>query len=125
MNDDYNYIENVQYWLDNMDIKKYTINDNLTVDVDGDVDISEKRLTEIPIQFGKVNGNFYCDSNYLTTLEGCPDYVKGDFWCAFNPLRSILFLPKYIGNKCYCSKEFHNSIEYKRYEVTKKVKELS
>lgn len=45
--------------LQRLGIKKYTINDDLTVDVDGDVDISYKNLVKIPINFGIVSGNFF------------------------------------------------------------------
>jgi hypothetical protein len=56
----------------------YKINDDLTVDVDTDVNISCKYLTNIPIQFGIVIGSFECQSNNLTSLKGCPTKV-GDF----------------------------------------------
>jgi hypothetical protein len=40
-------------------IKNYTINDDLSIDVDGDVDLSNKSLIKIPIKFRKVSGNFH------------------------------------------------------------------
>jgi len=74
----------IREWLEQMGIENYTINDDGTVDVDGDVNISNKNLTEIPIQFGKVNGNFWCNNNELTTLKGVPRIVGGIFSCSIH-----------------------------------------
>ena len=47
-------------------IQNYTINNGL-VDVDGNVNLSNRKLSKIPLNFGKVNGYFYCDDNELTS----------------------------------------------------------
>jgi hypothetical protein len=84
-------------------IVAYTINNDLSVDVRGDVDLYEKNLTELPLQFNKVSGNFYCSKNNLTTLKGCPSYVRRDFMCGSNyPLKSLEYCPKHIGGDFYC-----------------------
>lgn len=62
-----------------MKITNYSINDDLSVDVDGNVYISNKNLTEIPIKFNYIKRNFSCYSNKLTTLEFCPQSIGGDF----------------------------------------------
>jgi hypothetical protein len=61
-------------WLDEMDVIGYTINDDFTIDVNGDVDLSFTKLVEFPdyIQFNYVNGYFNCSNNYLISLKGCP-----------------------------------------------------
>ena len=41
--------EEIQNCLDKMGIKNYTINEDLNVDVKGNVDISQKGLTSIPL----------------------------------------------------------------------------
>lgn len=78
-------------WLDEYDIKNYTLNARGEIDVDGDVDLSSKGLTEFPsfIQFGTVKGNFLCDLNRLTTLKGSPIEVGKVFDCSFNRLVSL------------------------------------
>ena len=78
-------------WLDEYDIKNYILNARGEIDVDGDVDLSSKGLTEIPsfIQFGTVKGNFFCDLNRLTTLKGAPIEVSKVFDCSFNKLVSL------------------------------------
>lgn len=56
----------IQAWLDKMGVENYIINNDLTVDVNGSVDLDRKGLIEIPVQFGIVTGNFYCNENDLT-----------------------------------------------------------
>ena len=58
-------------------IQNYTINEDGTVYVDGNVSLYERNLSKLPLKFGRVTGNFYCQSNKLTTLEGCPQEVGG------------------------------------------------
>ena len=67
----------------------YTISDDGKVNVDNDVDLSHQRLTELPLQFGKVTGNFNCSWNKLTTLKGSPSEVGGDYICLKNELTSL------------------------------------
>jgi hypothetical protein len=83
-------------------IKNYTINDDLSIDVNGCVIISLNKLVDIPIKFNQVNGNFSCSYNKLTSLEGCPIYVNRHFYCIDNELTSLEGLSKYIGYKIYC-----------------------
>ena len=50
--------KDIKNWLKEMKIKNHVINEDLTVDVKGNVDISSQYLKEIPIRFGIVNGFF-------------------------------------------------------------------
>jgi len=85
-------------WLDFMNIRNYTINKDLTVDVNGWVILAKKNLLDIPIQFGVVKGDFLCHDNKLTTLRGCPNEVHGRFICSNNFLKDLLFSPKIVTN---------------------------
>ena len=106
-------------------ITNYTINDDGSIDVNGDVNLFNKKLTELPLAFNKVTGDFdcsfnklttlkgspkwvgrgfYCDENSLTSLEFSPDYVGGGFWCEYNKLTSFEFSPDYVGMNFYCRK---------------------
>ena len=70
--------EEIKLWLDSMEIKGYTINKDLTVDVSGNVNLSSQKITSLPVQFGKITGNFYCNNNNkLTSLKGSPIHVGG------------------------------------------------
>jgi hypothetical protein len=53
--------------------------------------------------FGKISGDFWCDSNSLTTLEGAPEHVGGRFYCSHNNLTSLEGAPKYVGGNFNCS----------------------
>ena len=85
------------------DIENYTINEDSTVDVDGNVDLYDKRLTKLPLKFGKVSGNFSCSFNQLKSLEGSPLSVGGGFNCRFNQLKSLSGAPLSVGGNFSCS----------------------
>ena len=89
-------------------IKNYTINEDSTIDVDGDVDLYNKRLTKFPLKFGKVSGNFSCSFNQLTSLSGAPLSVGGGFYCFNNQLKSLEGSPLSVGGNFYCS---HNQLK--------------
>ena len=96
--------EMIEKWSKEYNIKNYTINDDFTIDVNGNVDIRYKGLTEIPeyIQFGVVDGDFNCELNRLTSLKGAPKEVKGEFNCDNNKLTSLVGAPKEVGGDFYC-----------------------
>ena len=75
------------------EIENYTVNPDGSIDVDGDVDLDNKRLTKLPLRFGRVTGYFFCYSNQLTTLEGSPREVGGKFDCSYNQLTSLECVP--------------------------------
>lgn len=93
----------LDYWLYSENVKNYTINDDLTVDVDGSVNLSNRNIGlhdgYIPIRFGKVSGDFNVSNNNLTCLKGCPSEVGGNFNCSDNNLKSIEDAPLKIGGK--------------------------
>ena len=89
--------DDIIYWLQCNYIENYTVNDDLTVDVKGDVHLTGKTLGEIPIQFGVINGTFYCGANSLTSLKGSPHTVVGNFNCGNNLLTSLEYSPNSIG----------------------------
>jgi hypothetical protein len=92
-------------------IKNYTINYDLSIDVDDVVDLYAKGLTKLPLKFNKVNGDFYCSHNQLTSLEGAPNKVNGDFYCSFNQLRSLEVAPKEVNGHFYCYNNQLTSLE--------------
>lgn len=83
-------------------IDNYTINPDGSVDVDGDVDLSYRELTKLPLKFGEVTGSFCCSDNQLTSLEGSPKYVGGDFSCGYNKLITLEGGPKEVVGDFYC-----------------------
>jgi hypothetical protein len=79
-------------------IINYTINSDNSVDVDGDVNLWDKKLESIPLNFNIVNGYFNCGWNYLTSLKGCPVRVGNYFYCYHNNLTSLQYSPQYMEN---------------------------
>jgi hypothetical protein len=75
-------------WLENAGVTQFRIEGN-TVHVDGDVDISGRKLETIPVKFGRVNGHFDCSENRLTSLCQLPDTVIGNVYCCNNPVCSL------------------------------------
>jgi len=96
--------QRVKNWLDEVGIKKYTINKDLTVDVDGNVELDGMTFEKLPVRFGKVKGWFsvYGCKN-LTSLEGCPKEVSGGFTCSkCSKLKSLEGCPGEVGWDFYC-----------------------
>jgi len=84
-------------------IKNYTINDDMSIDVDGDVNLVNRGLDKLPLEFNNVRINFNCNFNKLTTLEGAPKEVGGDFNCNINQLTTLEGCPLRVGGGFYCS----------------------
>lgn len=112
--------EEIEQWLeiyahpeiaifdDKMDVRiameKWTINEDLSIDSDGDVNIyTSFQNGELPFRFRHVNGSFKCSGCELDTLEGAPISVKGFFDCSNNNLISLEGAPKEVGNSYFCS----------------------
>ena len=93
----------VENWLISMNVKNYIINEDLTVDVNGNVDLSEKNINKIPIQFNIIKGDFFCIYNSLTNLKGCPKVVYGGFTCRENKLTSLEGCSEVITGYFSCS----------------------
>lgn len=84
------------------DINNYTINDDGSINVNGNVYLSFRKLTELPLNFNEVNGEFDCSNNKLTTLKGCPKEVPNDFHCNSNKLTTLEGGPEYVGGYYDC-----------------------
>lgn len=93
-------------------IINYNIDSEGRVNVFGqDVDLTGKNLKRLPLNFGKVAGNFYCDHNQLETLEGAPISVSADFDCSYNKLSNLDNCPKYVGKGFFCNNNNLTSLE--------------
>jgi hypothetical protein len=77
----------IRKWLDEHNITYYTINPDMTIDVDNDVILDEYSESKFPeyIQFGKVNGCFSITETQLTSLVGSPKECE-TFQCGWNKL---------------------------------------
>lgn len=89
----------IKKWLDKYNIKNYTINDDLTIDVNGNVNLRGYKEKELPeyIQFNKVTSYFEISGSNIETLRGCPREcdVFECYGCVY--LKNL----KYAPIKCY------------------------
>lgn len=81
---------------------QYTIHDDLSVSVVDSVNLSDKRLLEIPFKFREVAGAFNCRRNHLQSLKNCPEKVGQFFDCGMNQITSLEHAPKYVSGYFSC-----------------------
>jgi len=89
---------------------KYIIN------VEGCVDLEDKILKKIPIQFGYVTSFFDISNNYVRSLKGCPKKIDGYFSCANNDLTSLEGCPEEVGGNFYC---YSNNVVFQEKDIRK------
>jgi len=104
--------EEIEKWLNKYEVENFVINDDLTVDVNGDVSLYSKLIKQFPFKFGVIIGSFYCFNNYLESLKNSPDKVNGNFNCSYNNLTSLEHCSQIIGGDFDCSKNNLTSLEY-------------
>lgn len=86
------------------DIQNYSINDDLTIDIHGDFDLSDTGVVDVFfVKFNKVEGSFNVSGNYLKTLEGWfPKEVSGFIEISKNNLTDLKGSPKISNGSFYC-----------------------
>lgn len=87
----------IEKWLKEHNVKNFTINDDLTIDVNGDLFIED----DLPdfINFNKVYADCTVWHTNVTTLRGVPKYVDGYFTCRRTSIESLEGCPIEIGNE--------------------------
>jgi len=95
----------IKDWLDEMSVKNYKINDDLSIDLYQNPYLDHTFLNIFPdyIQFNNVFASFFCGENELVSLRGCPLYVKGNFSCSHNYLKTLEFCPKKVDGVFWCN----------------------
>ena len=104
-------LEETEVWLNEMAIENYTIHEDLRVCVNGSVDINEKNLEYIPVQFIEVKGDFDCGYNELKSLKGCPQEVQGNFCANSNKLENLEYSPQKGVKDFNCSDNLLKSLK--------------
>ncbi len=82
------------------------------VNVNTLVDISNKKITEIPFQFYHIVDSFDCSHNELISLSGCPYGVGGSFRCSDNKITSLQYCPLFINDNFICKYNELRSLNY-------------
>lgn len=86
----------IEAWLKQNGIENYTIRSDLTVDINGSVQLRSRNLDVLPFQFGRILHHFCCAENRLVSLEGTPLEIGGNFICYKNNLENLKHSPKVI-----------------------------
>ncbi len=109
--------QEIKSWLDGECIKDYTIRESLIVDVRGTVYIESQYVEYLPVQFGKVNGDFFLDCSVektkgkLKSLLGSPSEVTGDFHCCNSLIKTLIGSPKFVGRNFNVSNNKISSLQ--------------
>ncbi len=82
------------------------------LNIKGNINISFKKLKEIPFQFYHIEGSFDCAHNELTSLKGSPQSVESDFDCSSNELKVLKGCTQFINGSFYCGNNQLKSLEY-------------
>ena len=103
-------LEDIAQICRNYRIEHIHINQDGTVDVDGDVSLFNRTFSYLPVTFGHVTGNFSCEWGGLSSLMGSPRIVGGDFRVNGNRLESLYGSPVSVGGDFTCSYNSFNSL---------------
>ena len=98
--------EDQKIWLDKCAIlSDWKLNPSTgLIDVDGDFKCTGQGLKDFKgVAFGHVKGDFKCDYNQLTTLDGAPETVDAGFSCDNNQITSLVGGPQTVGGSFDCS----------------------
>lgn len=113
--------EEIKNYLDAKGIKKYLINQDLSVDVYQTFRIQDKKLSHFPFQFGIIEGNLFCDFLSFTSLKGCPKEVYGSLEISFNKLTSLEYCPILVTETLSCNNNPIQNLDF----IPQKVKNLA
>ena len=94
----------IKRWMSSIGLyenEDYKINEDGTLDVFEDINLSGLGLEELPeyINFNKVYKNFYAKHNNWKTLRGFPKEVSGDFSIYPEPSKGIISKSRWLENE--------------------------
>lgn len=77
----------------------------------GDFRCNDNNLTSLDGAPYEIRGDFHCRNNKLTSLDDGPIVISGDYDCSYNELTSLRGSPKHIRSSFYCHNNNLTSIE--------------
>ncbi len=104
--------EEISAWLKNHKVHSFTINPDLSVDVEGDVNLSANHIKRLPVRFSSVSRDFIASGMGLTSLIGSPFKVGGRVDVSYNELTDLAGSPLTIGASFYCSNNKLSSLKF-------------
>lgn len=87
------------------------LSDLSSVRIDGNFSCFYNPLTSLRGAPREVGGNFYCNDTQITSLEGAPQKIGGDFKCSCSPLTSLKGAPQQVGGNFSCGRTQITSLE--------------
>lgn len=93
----------IEAWLKEQNILRYTLDEQLRVNIKGSVNLRDTKMKRFPVQFGVVEGDFVCAKLKLKSLKGAPREVEKGFDCSHNQLTSLIGGPQKVGDKFMCA----------------------
>lgn len=102
----------VEEFLEKSSIFNYTINDDLSVNVNQNVNIIWENIKLIPIEFRIIEGNVVLSGNKLQSLKGLPREIYGVLDISNNQLRTLEGCPEIIHGDFDVSDCFLKSLEF-------------
>lgn len=97
-------------YLQNYQIVKGIVNVEDTVMLDSRSLHGSKKIQNIPVKFGIIEGSFFCDRNALISLDGSPKEVGQTFDCHENSLKTLTGCPEIIGSDFHCGENLLTSL---------------
>jgi hypothetical protein len=95
--------EDQKSWLDKCTKGSWSVGGDGKVNIEGNFDCSAQDFEDFKgVRFGRVSGGFYCQGNFLSTLEGSPQIVGDGFYCNSNDLKTLKGSPRLIGGDFFC-----------------------
>ncbi len=89
----------IEKLLEYLGVSNFVISSDLTVDVNGSVDLRFSKLKVMPVKFRNVTGDFSCEGNQLTSFNGVPEKIGGDFRCNNNKINSPQGAPREVSGQ--------------------------
>lgn len=82
---------NVKVFFSVIQVDYYTINEDLTVDVNGDLDLSDHYFDDgfLPFKFNNIYGDFNVSNTRLDTCYNFPEYVVGNIDLSLNFINDL------------------------------------
>lgn len=91
---------------------KATINEDNSVEINDDVDLTGILFKKVPMKINKVTGDYTAAGGSISTLENSPDVVTGDLTMIHLDIKSFVGGPSEVGGDCiYTGNDQVTSIE--------------
>lgn len=87
----------IDKWLIDQEISNYTINDDNTVSVDGDLELIGLRYKQLPVTFKEVTGDIKITGGMLANLQGLPKEINGHLSIASADNITLIGAPRRVG----------------------------